>query len=309
MVVPVLDEQDNIPLLYERVVTATASICDELEIIFVDDGSTDESAARIESLYREDPRVKLLSFSRNFGHQTALTAGMDYAAGDAVVFMDADLQHPPEFIPSMVQKWRAGYHIVYTIRNTTQDAGWFKRMTASLFYALFRKVSRINMPANAADFRLLDRRVVLAFRRIRERTRFLRGLTSWVGYRSVGIEYDAAARHTGQSKYNLKRMIRFAIDGMVSFSPVPLYLAFYFGFGLAFFGFLYAVYVFYIHFFTKHGVAGWASLIVLVSVIGGVQLITVGLVGVYLGKVYDEVKSRPIYLLQATLGFDETEPR
>ena len=307
VVVPALNEQENIPHLYAAVTESTASLCDELELIFVDDGSTDQSAALVRDMHFRDPRVKLLSLSRNFGHQIALTAGMDFATGDAVVFMDADLQHPPHIIAQLVEHWRQGYDIVFTIRESTSAAGWLKRFTAAAFYKLFRVVTRIDLPMNAADFRLLDRRVVDAFMSIRERARFLRGLTSWVGFRSVGLAYHAEARRAGRSKYNLARMLKLALDGIVSFSPAPLYLSFYLGFALAILGFLYAIYVLYVKLFTDTAVQGWTSLGGLVSLVGGVQLISVGLLGVYLGKVYDEVKQRPIYLLREARGFGEND--
>lgn len=305
VVIPVLNEESNIRILYDRMTAQLTQLAHESELIFVDDGSSDSSAAKIASLRQADSRVKLLSLSRNFGHQIALTAGMDYANGDAVIVMDADLQHPPELLAELVKHWKEGFEVVYTVRHTTEDAGWLKRITSKLFYRFFRALSGIDLPSNAADFRLLDRTVVNAFRQIRERTRFLRGLTRWAGYRSIAIPYEAAPRQSGRSKYRLRGMIRFAIDGVVSFSATPLYVAIYFGLVLALMGFGYMVYVLYARFVTHNVVPGWTSLIILVTLVGGIQLILMGIIGIYIGKIYEEVKQRPLYLIQKSLGLDE----
>lgn len=302
VVLPVLNEETNIRPLYERLVAELERITTEFELVFVDDGSSDGSAERVEALHRADPRVKLISLSRNFGHQIALTAGIDHASGDAVVLMDADLQHPPALIRDLVAQWQAGYEIVHTIRRSTADAGLLKRATARGFYRLFRSMSGMNLPANVADFRLLDRRVIEALRGIRERTRFLRGLTSWVGYRSTSVPYDAPARGEGETKYTASRMIRLAVDALVSFSAIPLHIAIYLGFVLAAIGFFYAVYALYSRLVTGSVLPGWTSLVILVSVVGGIQLILMGVLGIYLSKIYEEVKQRPLYLVRSRVG-------
>ncbi len=304
-VVPVLNEEANIQALYEAIVRQMEALGGDFEILFVDDGSTDGSVRRITELHGRDPRVKLISLSRNFGHQNALTAGIDHAGGDAVIMMDADLQHPPSLIPELIRRWQEGYEIVYTVRRDTQDAGPLKRATAALFYRLFRTLTGIDLPANTADFRLLDRKVVGAFRQIRERTRFLRGLTGWAGYRSLAVPYDAPARQSGKSKYGARRMIQFAVDGLVSFSAAPLYAAIYAGLALALLGFVYLVYVLYARFVSGNVVPGWTSLILLVSFIGGIQLILMGIIGAYVGKIYEETKQRPLYLIRESLGFEQ----
>jgi len=308
VVIPILDESSNVLPLYEELRKVLDPLCAGYELIFVDDGSTDGSADRVRELHAADPRVKLLSLSRNFGHQMALTAGMDHASGDATIVMDGDLQHPPAVIPELVARWKEGFEVVYTVRRSTAAAGPLKRATASLFYRVFRRLSGIHLPSHAADFRLLDRTVVDAFRGIRERARFLRGLTVWAGYRSIAVPYQAPRRAAGESKYSTGRMARLGIDALVSFSTIPLHAAIYVGFSLAFLGFLYALYALYARFVTGNVLPGWTSLALLVSVVGGLQLILLGVVGIYLGKIYEEVKKRPLYLVRSALGFDTAGP-
>lgn len=306
LIIPLLNEQDNLQPLYERTIGVVRELGLDYELIFVDDGSTDGSVEAISTLHALDPRVKLVSFSRNFGHQQALTAGMDHATGDAALMMDADLQHPPELIPELVRHWQSGYEIVYTVRESNEDAGWFKKTTGALFYRTFQKLTGIDMPGNAADFRLVDRKVLDAFGQIRERSRFLRGLTSWVGFKTLGVPYQAAARHTGVSKYNVRRMIRFAIEGILSFSTIPLVIGIYVGLAIALVSFAYLLFVLYAAAVTHEVVQGWTSMICLVGLIGGIQLILLGILGLYIGKIYEEVKQRPLYLVSRRLGFEAT---
>jgi polyisoprenyl-phosphate glycosyltransferase len=258
----------------------------------------------IRKLRARTDRVRLLSLSRNFGHQIALTAGIDHASGDAIVLMDADLQHPPALIPQLISRWLDGFEVVHTIRKTTAESSWPKRATAAAFYRVFRLLSRVDLPSNAADFRLIDRKVADALRGIRERTRFLRGLTVWAGYRSTSISYDAPTRQAGETKYSPARMLKLAIDALVSFSAAPLHLAVYAGIVLALLGFLYAGYALYARFVTGHVLPGWTSLAILVSIVGGIQLVLMGVIGVYLGKIFEEVKRRPLYLVRSRLGID-----
>jgi dolichol-phosphate mannosyltransferase len=307
IVIPVFNEEDCIELLYLQLVSVLSEIEMDYEIIFVDDGSTDDSVNLIKALNQSNHNVKLVQFSRNFGHQIALTAGLDYARGQVVVVMDADLQHPPEFIPEMLKKWREGFDIVYTVRQDTEDASLLKRVTANCFYILFNKLAHINMPSNSADFRLMDRKVVNSFKQIRERTRFMRGLTSWIGFNTTGIEYIAKPRAAGETKYSIKKMIKFAIEGITSFSTVPLYFSIYLGFLFSGLGFFYSLYVIYIRIFSNIAIPGWSSTIMLTTIIGGIQLITLGMIGVYIGKIFDEVKQRPLYLVQTLLGFGNGE--
>ena len=304
IVVPALNEEQNLPILYQRIRAAISNMQETFELIFVDDGSSDRTAQAIADLHKQDPRVKLLSFSRNFGHQAALSAGLDYAKGDAVISMDADLQHPPEVIPQMIASWKNGAEVVNTIRTSSQGAGLVKRLTSHFYYHLFRKLTGLDIPMHSADFRLLDKKVVHAFRQLPERTRFLRGLAVWVGYRQDRITYSAPERHAGKSQYTLRRMLRLGEHGLVAFTTAPLYMAIYLGFLEVIAGFLYALYILYVFFAHGHLIEGWTSTVLVVVIIGGVQLIMMGLVGLYVGTIYSEVKHRPLYLLRDSLGYE-----
>ena len=305
VIIPIFNEATNIQPLYSAIHDAFVDLSHEFEVLFVDDGSSDESAQVVKQIHERDKRAKLVSLSRNFGHQVALTAGMDHARGDAVVMMDADLQHPPELIKKMISEWEQGYDVVYTVREKEDSVSFSKNFSARMFYLLFRIFSNIKIPFGVADFRLLDRKVISAFSEIRERNRFLRGLTFWVGYRRKEIKYTAQKRHSGSTKYNWSRMISFAIDGITSFSTVPLLFSIFIGFMMAGAGFLYGCYAIYARFFTDWTIPGWSSLMIFTSTIGGLQLILLGVLGVYIGKIYEETKQRPIYLVQTTLGLDE----
>jgi dolichol-phosphate mannosyltransferase len=303
VVVPVLNEEPNIRPLYERLRDVFGGIGCDFELLFVDDGSRDGTCDQIRALHAEDSRVRLLSFSRNFGHQVAITAGMDHAVGDAVVVMDADFQHPPETIVEFVRWWREGYDIVYSVRESNESAGFLKNLTSRGFYRVFRFFSGVEMEPNAADFRLLDRKVVLAFRQIRERTRFLRGLTAWVGFRSRAVKYQAAGRQAGTTKYTPRKMLQLAGRGILSFSTVPLRMAIYLGFALAGLGFLYGLSAVW-DWWRGDVVPGWTSTLVVISLVGGIQLIVLGVLGLYIGKIYEELKQRPLYLLSESLGVE-----
>lgn len=303
IVIPVFNEAGNLAGLHGRLSAVLGPLGLPYEIIFVDDGSRDGSAAVMAELGQKDSRVKILGLSRNFGHMIALSAGLDHAGGRAVITMDADLQHPPELIPELVKKWQAGVEIVNTLRSETKGAGWFKRLTAAFFYGIMRRIARINLPASAADYRLLDRKVVETLKQMKERSRFLRGIIGWVGYRQEFITYQADNRLSGRSKYPFSRMFSFALDGITSFSSFPLRLSAYLGLIIAFFSFLYIVYAVYIRFFTDQAIAGWTSVLVAVLFIGGVQLIFLGIIGEYLSRVFEETKQRPLYIISKKTGF------
>jgi len=318
IIIPVFNEEKNLPLLYQKL-TEVLKVVPSYEIIMVDDGSSDGSAEVIAQLHQKDPRVKMISFSRNFGHMAALSAGLDYALGQAVITMDADLQHPPELIPDLLAKWKAGAEVVNTLRKQTKNAGIFKNLSSLIFYWVINKMTKIQLPANAADFRLLDRKVVQALKKMHERFcflrglkmherfYFLRGLVSWVGFKQEFVEYEADPRFAGKTKYSLGKMISFALDGITSFSAFPLRLSTYLGLTIAFFSFLYILYALYIKFFTLQAIPGWTSVLVAVLFMGGVQLIFLGILGEYLSRVYEEAKDRPLYIISRTLGFEESK--
>lgn len=281
----------------------------EVELIFVDDGSRDRTREILKQLANEDPRIKLIGFARNFGHQMAVTAGIDAAAGDAVVVIDADLQDPPEVIHQMVVKWREGYDVVYGTRTERPGESAFKLVTARGFYRLLNRLSDIPIPLDTGDFRLMSRKVIETLKSMPERDRFLRGMVSWVGFKQTALPYRRAERFAGESKYPLPKMLRFATDGILSFSTKPLQLSIGLGLissALAFIGIVYALVV---RIFTDSWVEGWAGLFIAVLFLGGIELITVGILGEYVGRIYNEVKRRPLYVIGETAGLGYREQR
>jgi len=303
LVFPIFNEEVVIPELFRRVKQMLSQLHCSYEIICVDDGSRDQSFALLCALAAQDPAMKIIRFSRNFGHQMAITAGLDYSRGQATVVMDADLQDPPEVLASLVAKWREGYDVVYAVRSERKGEGLMKRKTAVVFYRLLRALAKIDLPLDTGDFRLMSRRAVDALRTIRERHRFVRGLSLWVGFRQTSVSFVREARYAGKTKYPLQKMLRFAFDGISSFSLVPLQLATYLGLGAAIVGFCAMLYALGVKLFTDHAVPGWASLIVVTLFLGGVQLVTIGIVGEYVGRIYEEVKQRPLYIVAETQGF------
>ncbi len=304
VVVPCYNEQEVV-IETNRQLTATLAQLDDLdfEIVYVDDGSSDKTREQLRQLQSTDPRIRVLLFSRNFGHQLAVTAGLEAAAGDAVVIIDADLQDPPEVIPEMVARWRDGYEVVYGMRSERPGETKFKLWTAKLFYRLINRLSKVQIPVDVGDFRLMDRRVVDVLLSMPERDRFLRGMVSWIGFRQIAVMYRRAERRAGESKYPLLKMLRFAADGVLSFSLTPLRLALWVGFfsiGLAFAGIIYAL---MIRLYTNDWVRGWTSIFTAVLFIGGAQLVTLGIIGEYIGRIYAEVKRRALYVVQERLGF------
>jgi len=303
IVIPINNEEGSLEILYDCLSTVLVNLNLSYELIMVDDGSTDNSLKILQNLNQKDHRVKVISFSRNFGHMIALSAGLDSAQGDAVITMDADLQHPPEMLPQLIERWKNGAEIVSAIRKGTEGASFLKQKTSSMFYWLINKIGKINLPANSADFRLLDRKVVDTLKNTRERSRFLRGLISWVGYSQEFIPYIAGPRKIGQTKYSFSKMFAFAVDGITSFSTFPLRVATYLGLLTAFISFLYILYAIYIRIFTNQAIAGWTSVLVAVLFIGGFQLIFLGIIGEYLGRVFEETKQRPLYIIKNKIGF------
>jgi dolichol-phosphate mannosyltransferase len=307
IVVPIYNEEAVLPELYRRVSQVMDELGESWELILVNDGSRDNSAEVIASLYEKDERVKGVSFSRNFGFQEAVTAGLTYTNGQAVVLSDADLQDPPEVIPEMVAKWREGYDVVYGVRTSREGETWFKLFTAKAFYRLIYRITSVNIPLDTGDFRLMDRRVVNAILRMPERNRFLRGMVPWVGYKQVGLEYQRAARFAGESKFNsVRQMLPFAIDAITSFSYFPLQMATYLGFIMAAISAIMIVAVVALRLFgPDEPLLGQATTLVVVLFLGGVQLISLGIIGEYLGRIYDEVKERPLFLIDKTWGLKD----
>ena len=304
IVVPVFNEQEVLRELYRCVSNVMKQVAMPFELILVNDGSTDQSLDIMLELWQQDKNVKVIDLSRNFGHQMAIMAGLEYTCGDAVITMDGDLQHPPELIDAFIKKWQQGYEVVYTSRDHTGDASLFKTMTSRLFYTIVNRLAEVHIPPGAADFRLLDRKVVEAIRALGERAVFLRGLVSWVGYRQTAIRYEAAARYSGKSKYSIIRMLRFATDGVTSFSSIPLYISAFIGILMSMLGFIYGAFAIYARMFTDRVVEGWTSVIVAVLFLGGINLITLGIQGTYLARIYNEVKGRPRYFVRRTYGVD-----
>ena len=308
VVIPIHNEQESLHELQRRLVDVFLLLDGAAEVLFVDDGSTDLSYPLMLELHRGDPRFKTIHFTRNFGHQMAITAGLDRAAGDAVVVMDGDLQHPPELLLELAERWREGYDVVYGVM-TERPEGRLKRHTARFFYRLLRKLSSIDIPVAAGDFRLADRRVIEAFRAMPERNRFVRGMFAWLGFRQIAVPYAAPARFAGRSKYTLPKMIRLATDGLLSFSTRPLRLALDLGFAVSALAFLFGVATLISKFAGAFLVPGWLSIVLVTSFIGGIQLIVIGVVGEYVGRIYDEVKARPLYLVRELHGFAQAPRR
>ncbi len=309
VVAPVYNEEDVLPELVRRVRAVMEETGETWELVLVDDGSRDRSAQIIAELHEADPRVTGVSFSRNFGFQIAVTAGLDHAQGDAVIVTDADLQDPPEVYPRMIAKWREGYDVVYGIRTSREGETWFKLATAKLFYRLIYSITSVEIPLDTGDFRLIDRRVVDAIRHMPERNRFLRGMIPWVGFRQTGIEYERVARFAGDSKFaKVSQMLPFAVDAVTSFSYFPLRIATYLGFIIAVISSLAILTVVLLRLFGPDTpLLGQATTLVAVLFLGSVQLISLGIIGEYLGRIYDEVRGRPLYLVDKKWEFEQPE--
>jgi len=306
IVVPFLNESENLPILYRRLSETLAEYGENLEMVFVDDGSSDGSARWVTEKAEKDRRVKLIKLSRNFGHQIAITAGMDYAEGDAVVIIDADLQDPPEVIPRLVEKWREGFDVVYAVREKRAGETWLKKALAALFYQIFKRLVDFEVPINAGDFRLIDRKVVEALKQVRERHRFMRGLTSWVGYSHCAVPYKRDPRKAGVTKYPVWKSFILAWDALTSFSSSPLTWITGLGVIFALLGVLEAISIVINKLRNPEGlVAGWVTVMVSVLILGGIQLISLGIIGQYIGRIFDESKKRPLYFVSETVGFDQ----
>ena len=297
VVAPVFNEIGCVEEFYTRISGVMGSLKAAWELVLVDDGSTDGSTEIIRSLAEKDPHVRPVIFARNFGHQIAVTAGLDYARGDAVVVIDADLQDPPEVILDLIAKWKEGFEVVYAVRRKREGESWFKLFTASAFYRVIYRITDVKIPLDTGDFRLMDRKVVNVMGKMRERHRFLRGMAAWVGYRQVGVEYDRKERFAGSTKYPLSKMLKLALNAITSFSYFPLQIATYLGFVCAALSIVAIPVVIVLR--LSHGAAllGQATTLIMVLFLGGVQLITLGILGEYIGRIYDEVKGRPLYIV------------
>lgn len=307
IVVPVFNEEAVIAATYRRLKQVMEQTGESYELLFVNDGSRDDTAVILRGFSQWDETVKLINFSRNFGHQIAITAGMDYAAGDAVVVIDADLQDPPELILDMIAKWKEGYDVVYAKRAKRMGETFFKKQTAHLFYRILRASTDIMIPVDTGDFRLMDRKVCEEMKRIPEKNRFVRGLVSWVGFRQTAIEYVRDERLAGETKYPLKKMLKLCLDGITSFSFKPLKLASYLGGTLSLSGLLYLAVFLYLKLFTDASVAAWHTLAITQLFFSGFILIMLGILGEYIGRIYDETRGRPLYIVRDCYGVQKHE--
>ncbi|MBN1178903.1 MAG: glycosyltransferase family 2 protein [Anaerolineae bacterium] len=306
IVAPAYNEEETLPEFCRQIREVMDGLGEPWELVLVNDGSRDGTLDVARRLHAEDPRVCVVDFARNFGHQLAVTAGLDYARGDVVVVIDSDLQDPPQVIPEMIARWKEGYHVVYGVRSEREGETWFKLFTARLFYRLIGALTDVDIPMEAGDFRLLDRQVVNDLRNMREHHRFIRAMTSWVGYRQTGVEYERHARFAGETKYPFHKMFRLALDAITGFSDLPLRLAYLAGFLLLGVGLLVGLVLLVLRLAGSAPLAGQGSVLTVALLLGGTQLVFLGIVGEYLSRIYNEVRGRPLYTVKERIGFDET---
>lgn len=303
-VVPVQNEEETLPELARRLDGVLKQLDGDAEVIVVDDGSTDGTASILDDIHRRDPRFKIITFTRNFGHQVAVTAGLDRASGDATIVLDGDLQDPPEVALELIARWREGYEIVYAVRADRRREAFLRRTVIRACYRLLHRLANIDLPTDAGDFRLVDRRALDQFRQLRESNRYVRGLFAWTGFRQVGVPYAREARYAGETKYPLGKLITLAVDGMIGFSRVPLQIAVVLGFLVSIGAFVFGLAQIALRLAHVAVVPGWASVIVVMTFLGGVQLILMGMMGTYVGRIYEEVKGRPLYIVRQAKGFE-----
>lgn len=306
---PVYNESEGIKTFHERLLKTLRAMEVDFEVVYINDGSKDRTLEVLQGFAAAEPRVKVIDFSRNFGHQLAITAGMDHASGQACVIIDTDGQDPPELIPKLYETWKAGHEVVYAVRTKREGETLFKKATAALFYRLMRRITNVDIPLDTGDFRLVDRRVLEVLGDMREVHRFMRGLTCWTGFRQAKVEYPRASREFGETNYPFWKMVKFALDGITAFSHAPLRWVTFCGLGAFGVSVLVALWVVYVRIFNDHAVSGWASLSVMVLFMGGANLIAMGVIGEYLARIFDEVKKRPLYVVKDLVNFTTQKPQ
>lgn len=309
VIIPCFNEEQVVYETQERLSKVLNRIESDYEIIYVDDGSRDSTYEKLIDLAKIDCNIRVIRFSRNFGHQIAITAGMDYAIGDAIVVIDADLQDPVEVISEMVDKWKDGFDVVYGKRIKREGESQFKKVSANIFYKVLFKLSDEVIPKDIGDFRLIDRKVADSLKQMPEKTRYVRGLIAWLGYKSTSVEYVREARFAGETKYPLGKMFKLAFDGIISFSYKPLKLASFLGSTVSFASFIYLIYIIFRKFYSNDSISGWTSLMAVLLIMSGMILLVLGIIGEYLARVYEEVKARPTYIINSTVGFNEEMAR
>ena len=304
-VIPIFNEEAVLPVLLRRIDQLFATLDGPAEAIFVDDGSSDTSSIFLAAMARHNPACRYIGLSRNFGHQIAITAGMEAARGEAIIIMDADLQDPPEVVSEMIARWKAGYQVVYARRLSRAGESWFKRATASVFYRVLDNLSKVDIPRDTGDFRLVDRKVLDAFLAMPEQDRFVRGMFAWLGFRQTAVEFHRPARAAGETKYPLLKMMRLALNGVIGFSDTPLRVAIWLGMAVSGVALAYGLYVIAMWFGHSHAVSGWSSTVVIISFLCGINMLMTGIIGLYIGRIYNEVKRRPLYVIDKRAGFDD----
>ncbi|ALO14603.1 hypothetical protein L21SP5_00936 [Salinivirga cyanobacteriivorans] len=304
VIIPAYNEEAVIVDMVNEVTDALKDIEEEIEVVCVNDGSTDKTLDILREMAAKDSRIRVIDLSRNFGHQIAVTAGVDHCKGDCAVIIDADLQDPPGLIPVMIEKWKENYHVVYAKRAKRKGESWFKLWSANIFYRLLKKITKFEIPVDTGDFRLIDRKVIDALKDMPERFRYIRGMVAWAGFNQVGVEYERQERKAGESKYPFKKSLALALDGIIGFSFFPLRIATWFGFAISGIAFLYALYILYKALFTDAVVQGWPSMMVVMLFLGGIILVMLGIIGEYLGRTNIEVKNRPSYFVKETIEKD-----
>ncbi len=304
IVTPVYNEEDNVVYFHDEVTKVMKSLKMDYEILYINDGSRDDTEKKLKALAAKDPHVRAVSFARNFGHQIAITCGMDLADGDAVITMDSDMQHPPALIPKLIEKWQEGYDIVQTIRTATEDAGLVKRLTSAGYYTCINAISESPIRPGGSDFRLMDRKAILTFRRFREHSRFIRGIVGNLGYKQTTVEFVAPPRHAGVSKFSMSKMLHFAMDGILTNSTVPLRMSFYVGVLSAVLGCILIAHVLFCHIFG-YTVPGWSTMTILLSFFGSLQLMGLGIIGEYISRIFKETQNRPLYWIDSDTAAED----